>query len=971
MSISTDTWTNTNGGSWFTAGDWSAGVPNALSNAVITSGSTPLTVTYNGTDTVNGLSTDSGTTLDITGGILTVLTGTNGNIGGVYSTSGNANTTLSVSGGTFDSATGFSVSGYAALGTAGTLESDSGVLTLQNGASLAGNLTGAGAINLDDIGIFTLAAGVNITVANLQVTDGATAMLGGNLTYANNYLQTGGDGSSSTLQLGGNTLTLTGAATFGQGSGFATSIAGPGTVLANGATTVNGLTIAGGAVLEITGTADQNGSLSIGSSGADTALLKIDGGATYDITTASTVTEGQSGVGITNAGTFEATAASGTSVVSAAITSTGTVSDTGGILYFENNGGTFSGALTGSGVIGFASGGTYTLATGATVTVATWALRDTTTTVLGENLSYAGSFLLGNTAGSPTLSLGGNTLTFTGSFQAAGAYINGPGSVVIASGATGADTANFLTVEGNAVLEVAGTMTQGATLSLGNSGTDTAALKIDAGATYDITTASNINASAGTDSITNAGTLEVNSNTGTSTIYANTTSTGTVDAVSGTLSFQAGGSFSGTLSGAGTLDLRGGANYTLGTKATTLSVATLGIFDAGTVVTMAGGLSYAGAFTLGAGATLNTGSSKFFVASGTNDVLNGTVSGAGAYEASGATDVNGLALTGSAKLIDTKTIAQDGTLSVGVLGTDKATLQINLKSTYTITNDSSINVGGLSTVVNGGLFEKAGGIGTSVIAAPFTNNNVVEALSGTLSFNTVVNNGSILAQGGQVTFETVLSSGAGHTGTVKIGANGVAFFNAGANSSESVLFTATTGELTLNAPSSAFAAAISGFTIGDTVRLLNTSATALKVTVVSTSLTTVEVLNGANQVLTLDFKGNYTGKTFTLAVDPNGGYDITDPLAGSTATAPAPITAKNLGTPTAPHFAAASGGSGGTPDWTALFSTLFHGAASAGGGSAPGAGTSEITRGGAVLPFWAESHASALLAHIGTHLMAA
>ncbi len=155
------------------------------------------------------------------------------------------------------------------------------------------------------------------------------------------------------------------------------------------------------------------------------------------------------------------------------------------------------------------------------------------------------------------------------------------------------------------------------------------------------------------------------------------------------------------------------------------------------------------------------------------------------------------------------------------------------------------------------------------------------------------------------------------------------------------------------------------------MRLLNTSATALKVTVVSTSLTTVEVLNGANQVLTLDFKGNYTGKTFTLAVDPNGGYDITDPLAGSTATAPAPITAKNLGTPTAPHFAAASGGSGGTPDWTALFSTLFHGAASAGGGSAPGAGTSEITRGGAVLPFWAESHASALLAHIGTHLMAA
>src|SRR5262249_39186715 len=144
-------------------------------------------------------------------------------------------------------------------------------------------------------------------------------------------------------------------------------------------------------------------------------------------------------------------------------------------------------------------------------------------------------------------------------------------------------------------------MTADQPLSLGVGTADSSRLAIAAGATFDLLDDVNVNA-AGTAAIVNAGLFEKTGTGLNSVVFADVTSTGPVLVAAGnTLELEgARNALSGALQGAGEIDLRGGGTSTIA-AGTGLSVATLGIFDNGTVVTMAGTTTYSGRFVLGGG----------------------------------------------------------------------------------------------------------------------------------------------------------------------------------------------------------------------------------------------------------------------------------------------------------------------------------------------------------------------------------
>jgi hypothetical protein len=86
---------------------------------------------------------------------------------------------------------------------------------------------------------------------------------------------------------------------------------------------------------------------------------------------------------------------------------------------------------------------------------------------------------------------------------------------------------------------------------------------------------------------------------------------------------------------------------------------------------------------------------------------------------------------------------------------------------------------------------------------------------------------------------------------------------------------------------SVFTGAIVGYTAGDAIDLIDTSATFASVD----GADQLVIANGARVVATLQLSGTYFGATFTLASDGHGGSDVTVAAQGASpavATAPAP-----------------------------------------------------------------------------------
>jgi hypothetical protein len=179
-----------------------------------------------------------------------------------------------------------------------------------------------------------------------------------------------------------------------------------------------------------------------------------------------------------------------------------------------------------------------------------------------------------------------------------------------------------------------------------------------------------------------------------------------------TLTLKGATSLAGTINGAGGLTLAGGAT-TLASGAK-LNVANWAVTGTGTTATVNENLTYGGAFTDGAGASVSISSGDILALDGSTSALNGVVTGAGALSITGgAATISGVAQLTVAKLTlagATTTAAINGNVSYG------KTLVVGAGSTINVSNSDILALTGTSNI-SGAI----GGAGTLDLSGGATN----------------------------------------------------------------------------------------------------------------------------------------------------------------------------------------------------------------------------------------------------------
>ncbi len=488
--------------------------------------------------------------------------------------------------------------------------------------------------------------------------------------------------------------------------------------------------------------------------------------------------------------------------------------------------------------------------------------------VLGGR-SYTTANAIGN---SGILQLGGGTFTSGTLTDAAGSSLTGFGTIASAFTDSGAVTSS------GGALAFTGT---GDVFNAALAGTE-----IDfSGGTDLLQSGSSLTAS--TVAILGGATVTVGANVAASGILSQAAGTtliiNTGDAFSLT---GAGSTLAGAINGAGTLVFAGGTQAVNAGAA--IGVASWSL--TGGTATINENLTYAGAFSESAGATLAVATGDKLSLTGSAS-LAGTVNGAGTVKLSSAT-VGALTVGGTATLNDVGAVHQNGALTLGdAAGNAAATLLINAGAVYAIDNDSGIARGHSkkSNIKNSGLFIKSGGTGVSVIGVNVADTGAIEAASGTLDFTQRLTGSGTMSVDGGATLEVDLSAAS----TLGMTFNGAGAVLALGNASK-------------------FAATINGFASTDTIDLLGTKATSATLGAGDT----LAVMNGIKLVATLQLAGDFTGDTFNVASDGNGGTNVTvtpgpGPALAAVAdhAAPAHVAAP---APSAGHqFVAAMAGFGG------------------------------------------------------------
>ncbi len=638
--------------------------------------------------------------LSETGGNLTVDDG--GQLSGGFASSG----------GTLDAANGLLIQNGFSLGAAAALLSDGRAVVIENTASgaIAGTLGGAGEIDIEN-GTYTIAAGAVIDPGTLGLYNNSTVTLAENVSDDGTFTIGGGNGPD----LNGNTLTLGGAAFLDGG------VAGPGVLLVTGTAEDDGFEASAGVTFDDAGTVLQLGG---GAPTIEGALLTIESGATWDILTDTPITDSGTLGTIANAGLFEKVEVYGTTQIYDLFVNTGTLLvGAGGLvgtyptlaLY---DGGTLDGTLAGAGELDLDSG-TYDLGPTA-FTIGRFGIFNGSQATLTASASYAGGFDLGYGSG---LTLGGQTLTLTGAQDLLVGGIAGTGEVIV----QGSADAQYLLVEQGATLDDAGLITQDVQITV-----DNALLLVASTATYDLIVDNGIGNLGTLGTIDNLGLFEKTDDTGDSNISAWFVNSGTLDVVRGTIAMYSGGLLDGTIEGAGELDLRGGApgQYTLASGAV-LSVATLGLYDGGTSLLLAGDASYGGRLILGsAGITMG---GYTLTLTGTASTLSYYNINDGEIDVAGTADINNETVEDYATLAVAGLVTQDGQITVGNTSTDNSAITVDPSGTYDILTDNGIGANGTATVANAGLFEKTGGDGQSSIYAAFDNTGTLDVARGTIA----------------------------------------------------------------------------------------------------------------------------------------------------------------------------------------------------------------------------------------------
>ena len=706
----TNSWTNTAGGAWSTAANWSLGrVPGTTDSVVIAAAgaySVTLDNTFSGKSVTVGAA-GAAPTLLVSGQALT-LTGT-----------------LAIQSGATLTASSATIGGTAHVNVAGTVNATATTVSSAVDIKSGGTVASAGLATFS--GAFTLETGGTLQV----IAAGATAVTSINSGVTNHGTidLTSSGGAFSTalaapLGIIDNQGTLTASAGTGGARGIAAPFSNEGTVTVNAALALSAVSanqansgtinlVNGDFAVVETGSGSQfsnSGSISVGSG----RTLTVSGGTLLQTSTGSITGAGSMilQTSATLSGTFSpatVTAASCTVSVPTSLTLGGSVTATGctfnGAGTLTNaagqtltlNGSTVGNALTNQGTI-LASG--TSSVTGALTTASTSIIR-------------VGQVDASTSLASLTVS---NGFTNNGTIELTTLYDNAYDAALTVSSGT---LANAGTISAVAGLVSGGARTLNA--SLNNTGT----VNVNVPLTLSLAGAQYTNATGGAINVNATLTLV---QSGTSPLFTN--SGGSLTIASGQSCLVTGGTFtytSGTVSGSGALTL---TNTTFNLNGS--------VSDAGFVLGLTNStINGTGTLANVAGQTLTLNGST----------INAPVSNAGILIASGTSAINGVPATSSGSTIRVEQI--DGSVGTATLtvtvpvGAPSGFINngtIELTNLYTqATNatlavvNSSLNNAGTISVLNG---QTAGG--TRTINANVSNSGTITVIPnaiGTLAIN--------------------------------------------------------------------------------------------------------------------------------------------------------------------------------------------------------------------------------------------
>jgi autotransporter-associated beta strand protein len=634
----------------------------------------------------------------------------------------------------------------------------SGNTTVNSGGTLIGGAADAfgyspnvapATINIDGGTVTDLGtSNYRITLPNLNFTGGALTAASGNAGDADGNFSFFGNGttetittnaSSATAVISGGTCSFQSTTTFNVaassvaggpypgvdlvvtsalatfGTGTTTTKSGAGVMQLSGANTFTG-----GATLAA-------GQLNIDSATAlGTGTFTIDNGTTIDNTSGAAITDSDNNAQ-SWAGSFTFTGSNalnfGTGAV--AMAASGTVTTTASTLTL---GGIISGAgdsLTKAGAGALALAGSDTYSGGTTLSAGT--LDINSTGAIGTGTFTINGGTINNTSAAAVTLSGGIAETWAASFTYTGTNpLNlGNGAITLTTNATVTASASTLTVGG--IISGANSLTKAGAGSLALSGANT----YSAGTTL----------SAGTLDINNATAI----GTGTLTISGgtinNTSGAAITDSNNNAQSWGASFTFTGTNAlnlGTGTVAL--GANLTVTTTASTLTIG--GVVSGAHTLTKAGAgsLALSGANTYSTGTTLTAGildiNSATAIGTGTLTISAGTINNT---SGGAITDSNNNAMSWNASFTFT------GTSSLN-MGTGAVTLTGNPTVTTTA---NTLTVGG---VISGAHSLTKAGAGTLVLAGTNTYSTGTTLSAGILDINNAaaIGTGTFTINGGTI-----------------------------------------------------------------------------------------------------------------------------------------------------------------------------------------------------------------------------
>jgi fibronectin-binding autotransporter adhesin len=911
-------------GSAITVGSGAAlDVQNTLPNAVTLSGGTLETTTGNGV--VNGAVMLSGSgifTTGASGAVLTVdgivsgstpvsaltvngpgtvvLTGVNTYGGGTTLASGSTlsgNTDSLVGDFTNNGTLVFNQAsngayGGAISGTGQVVKQNTGTLTFSAAQSYSGSTSVVGGVLQGDTnslqGNITLsgATGLVFDQASAGTFNGAIGGAGavtklntGTLTFSTAQLYTGG------TTVSGGTLALSGSGTAGASSGAVT--VGSGAALDVQNTLPNAVTLSGGTLETSTGSGIVNGAVTLNGSGTLTtgssSTLTVNGAITDGTPAGALTVNGTGLVTLTGVNTYSG----GTTLASGTLQGNtdslqGNIANSASLIFDQASNGTFSGTISGSGTVTKQNSGTLTFNSaqgyggGTNVTGGTLALTGSGTAgVSGSGITVDSGAALDvqNTLPNAVTLSGGTLETSTGSGVVNGAVmLNGSGT---------------FTTGGSAVLTVTGIV---------NGSTPVSALTVNGPGTVVLT---GVNTYGGGTTLASGSTLSGNTDslvgdfTNNGTLVFNQASNGTyggaisgagqvVKQNTGTLTFSAAQSYSGSTAVVGGV-LQGDTNSLHGNI--TLSGTTGLVFDQASAGTFNGAVGGTGAVTKQNAGTLTFSTAQLYT--GGTTVSGGTLdlSGSGTAGAS-----SGAVAVGSGAALDVRnTLSNAVTLTGGTLETTTGNGVVN--GAVTLNGNGTLTTGISSTLtVNGAITDgtPAGaltinGTGLVTLAGVNSYSGGTTLAGGTLQGNTnslqgsIANSASLIFdQASNGTFSGTIS-GAGmvtkqNSGTLTF--NSAQSYGGGTNVTGGTL--ALTGSGTAGASTSAITV-----DSGAALDVQNTLPNA--VTLSGGTLETTTGNGVANGAVTLNGSGTFTtGSSAVLTV--NGIVGGSTPLSGLTVT---------------------------------------------------------------------------------------